>query len=198
MATAAVVETVEHRRVEFRARERAVVSRFALLLVVVIAGAACTGTDVRVEGGVAEVEEPLPSFDAVDATVMGAGLAPGLLHGEVTVINVWATWCQPCKQEQPALQATHERYRDRGVEFLGINYNDDLETARRWVQDRGVTYPSIYDPDGRTAALLGFPFLPDTYVVDGSGTIRYVVYGDTTEDELSGLIDDLLGDGSRG
>jgi DsbE subfamily thiol:disulfide oxidoreductase len=156
--------------------------------------AACTGGDPRVDGGVAEVEEPLPTLNEVDTTVTGGALSSEALEGDVTVINVWATWCVPCKAEQPALQTLHERYEDRGVEFVGINYNDTLEKARRWIEDFAVTYPSLYDPDGRTAASLGFPFVPDTYVVDGSGTIRYVVFGETTEAELSGLIDGLLED----
>ena len=159
-----------------------------------VALSACTGADPRVEGGVAQVEEPLPSLTDIGTTVTGDALDPGTFEGDVTVINVWATWCRPCREEQPILQAVHERYRDRGVRFLGINYHDDLEAAKRWVEDRGVTYPSLYDRDGRTAALLGFPFLPDTYLVDRTGTIRYVIYGDTTEEELSGLIDDLLDD----
>ena len=164
----------------------------ALVLVLVASAAACTGQDPRTDGGVAEVEEPLPALTEVEATVAGGALPTRALDGLVTVINVWATWCEPCKAEQPALEAVHQRYLDRGVAFLGINYRDDLEKAKRWVDDHDVSYPSLFDPDGRTAALMGFPFLPDTYVADGSGTIRYVVYGETTEAELSGLIDELL------
>ena len=55
-----------------------------------------------------------------------------------------------------------------------------------------MPYPSLHDPDGRTAALLGFPFLPDTYVVDASGTMRFAIYGETSAEELSGLIEEVL------
>ena len=162
-----------------------VVVAFALLV-------ACTGGDPRVDGGVAELDEPLPSFTTVDSTVSGGVLPGDALAGDVNVINVWATWCEPCKKEQPALQSLHERYEDRGVNFVGINYTDTLAKAQRWIDDNEVTYPSIYDPDGRSAALLNFPFVPVTFVVDGSDTIRYAVYGETNEVELKGLIDDLL------
>jgi thiol-disulfide isomerase/thioredoxin len=165
-----------------------------LLVVAFAVMTACTGGDPRVDGGVAEVEEPLPSFAAVDSTVSGDALPPDAFAGDVNVINVWATWCEPCEREQPALQALHERYQDKGVNFVGINYTDTLAKAQRWIDDNGVTYPSIYDPDGRTAALLNFPFVPVTFVVDGSDTIRYAVYGETDEAELTGLIDDLLVD----
>ncbi|MGB7806873.1 MAG: TlpA disulfide reductase family protein [Actinomycetota bacterium] len=149
------------------------------------------GGDPRIEGGVVEMDQPIPDLTAID-TVSGDPLPPDAFEGSATVINVWANWCAPCRQEQPALLATQARYADQDVRFVGINYNDDLELARRWVDDFKVTYPSIYDPQGRTAALLDFPFLPDTYVVDGAGTIRYAIYGETDEDELSGLIDDVL------
>ena len=83
-------------------------------------------------------------------------------------------------------------YAARGVEFVGVNYRDDRAAAERWIDSFSVPYPSLYDPDGRTAGSLGFPFLPDTYLVDADGTMRFVVYGETSAQELSGLIDDLL------
>ena len=149
------------------------------------------GGDPRLEGGVVEMDQPMPNLTAID-TVSGDPLPASAFEGSATVINVWANWCAPCRQEQPALLATQARYADQDVRFVGINYNDDLELARRWVDDFNVTYPSLYDPQGRTAALLGYPFLPDTYVVDAAGTIRYAIYGETDEAELSGLIDDVL------
>lgn len=79
------------------------------------------------------------------------------------------------------------------MEFLGINYRDDREAAAAWIEAFGVTYPSLFDPGGRTA-LLSFPFVPDTYIVDEDGVIRYTIFGETTEDELTGLIEDVLDD----
>jgi len=149
------------------------------------------GGDPRREGGVVEMDQPMPDLTAID-TVSGDPLPADAFKGSATVINVWANWCAPCRQEQPALLATQARYAGQDVRFVGINYNDDLELARRWVDDFDVTYPSLYDPQGRTAALLDYPFLPDTYVVDAAGTIRYAIYGETDEAELSGLIDDVL------
>jgi peroxiredoxin len=85
-----------------------------------------------------------------------------------------------------------DRYEDEGVRFLGINYDDDLDAARAWVGEFDVPYPSLFDPSGRTAAQLGYPALPDTYVVDRQGTIRWVVFGATDGPQLAGLIDDVL------
>ena len=147
--------------------------------------------DARTEGGVVEMDQPLPDLTSFE-TVSGDRLPADAFDGEVTVINAWATWCDPCLREQPALLATQERYAGQDVEFVGINYGDDRDLARRWISEKAVDYPSIYDPDGRTAALLDYPFVPNTYLVDAGGTIRYAIFGETDEDELSGLIDDVL------
>jgi cytochrome c biogenesis protein CcmG/thiol:disulfide interchange protein DsbE len=147
-------------------------------------------TDPRLEGGVAEVDMPLPPLQGPGVT--GGSVSVQDLAGAVTVVNVWATWCDPCRREQPALRALANRYADRGVQFVGIDYKDDLHKARDWIDQYDVPYPSISDPTGQTATSLSFPFLPDTYVVDASGTTRFVAYGETDEVELAGLIDRVL------
>jgi thiol-disulfide isomerase/thioredoxin len=147
---------------------------------------ATTGT------GAVALDEPLPALKG--ESLDGAQLDAASFRGEVLVVNAWASWCGPCKREQPDLAALARRYQDRGVSFLGINYRDDRATARRWVSDEfHVPYPSIYDPSGRSANVLAYPLgLPDTYVVDPSGTIRWALYGQTDAKELSGLIDQVL------
>jgi thiol-disulfide isomerase/thioredoxin len=113
-------------------------------------------------------------------------------------VNVWATWCDPCRREQPALVRVERAYRNKGVSFVGINYRDDTEAALTWVEDFGVDYPSLSDPSGSFADDLEFPFLPDTYVVDRRGTIRYSIFGETSAEELSGLLDEVLVAGPSG
>jgi thiol-disulfide isomerase/thioredoxin len=161
------------------------------MLVVLAAGYALRPTsDPREEGGVAELEEPFPGLEGEG--VVGPPVDTGSMDWSVLVVNVWATWCEPCRREQPALVRVHDDYGARGVEFVGVNYNDDRAAAERWIERFTVPYPSLYDPQGRTAGSLGFPFLPDTYLVDAAGTTRYAVYGETSAQELSGLIDELL------
>lgn len=143
--------------------------------------------------GVARVDHPLPQLDGED--LHGESLdAAAYADGAVLVINVWADWCAPCRREQPQLVRLANRYMDDGVRFLGINYQDDRDAAHGWVREFDVPYPSLFDPWGRTAAHLGFPALPDTYVVDGDGTVRWVVYGETDARELARLIEDVLPD----
>jgi cytochrome c biogenesis protein CcmG/thiol:disulfide interchange protein DsbE len=163
-------------------------------VIVVVAGLAAFAlrptTDPREEGGVAELDEPFPGLEG--EAVVGPPIDTRSMEWSVLVVNVWATWCEPCRREQPALQQVQADYEERGIGFVGIDYRDDRAAARRWIEDFGVTYQSLFDPEGRTASTLGFPFLPDTYLVDSSGTMRYAVYGETSTAELSGLIDELL------
>jgi cytochrome c biogenesis protein CcmG/thiol:disulfide interchange protein DsbE len=140
--------------------------------------------------GVQRRDEPLPplSGPGLDGTTLSAAD----FRGHILVLNVWATWCQPCRREQPALQRLSEEYADRGVRFLGINYADDAAKARRWIERYRVGYPSLKDPSGGFADDLGFVGLPDTYVVDAGGTIRFAIFGETSQSEVSGLLDGLL------
>ncbi|HET9671434.1 MAG TPA: TlpA disulfide reductase family protein [Actinomycetota bacterium] len=161
-----------------------------VLAVIVSAGilaAAC----VSDRSSTARRDEPLPRIAGESLT--GEPIdADEYADGDVLVINVWADWCDPCRREQPTLVRLAERYEDRGVRFLGINYQDDRDAARAWVEEFDVPYPSLFDPSGRTAVDLGFPALPDTYVVDREGTVRWVVFGETDAEELTGLIEDVL------
>jgi DsbE subfamily thiol:disulfide oxidoreductase len=153
-------------------------------------GTACNGGGDSIFG-VAAVDQPLPRL--AGKTLDGDRLnASAHADGSVLVLNVWASDCAPCRKEQPMLVELARRYGDDGVRFLGINHRDDLEAAKAWVEEFGVPYPSLYDPSGRTAADLGYPALPDTYVVDREGTIRWVVFGATDEKQLEDLIDRVL------
>ena len=172
--------------------------RTTLIVVAIVPALAVAGyalrptTDPREEGGVAVLDEAFPGLHG--EAVVGPGIDTGAMDWSVLVVNIWATWCGPCRREQPALQQVQAAYADRGVELVGVDYRDDRAAAERWIEDFAVTYPSLYDPQGRTAASLNFPFVPDTYLVDASGTTRYAIYGETDEEELSRLIDELLSD----
>ncbi len=113
-------------------------------------------------------------------------------RGKIVVLNVWASWCLPCRKEAPALQAAWEDYGGRGVQFLGSNYQDDRDAARAFVGEFGITYPSVFDPPGRLAVDYGFFGLPSTFVIDGSQRIRFRFTGYLTASKLRAALDDLL------
>ncbi len=172
--------------------------RSSLIALMVAAAAVIAGgawlvlnrADQSAVSGPVAMNTPLPTIAA--ESLQGRPVGTQLLKGKVGVINVWATWCGPCRREQPALTALASRYGDRVV-FIGINYRDDGAAAKRWVTDEfDVPYPSMLDPSGKTATALDYAFLPDTYVIDASGTIRWAIYGETDGRELAGLIDGVL------
>lgn len=137
------------------------------------------------------VAVPLPPLHG--QTLSGSTFDAASLKGHVAVVNVWATWCTPCQEELPALARTAQRYAAQGVRFLGINERSPHAEARGWQEDRfHIPYPSLYDPSGRFAASLKFLSVPDTYIVDASGTVRWAIYGRTDQKEVSGLLDRVL------
>jgi thiol-disulfide isomerase/thioredoxin len=137
------------------------------------------------------VSEPMPVLSGED--LEGSPVSTDEFRGKVLVVNAWATWCTPCEQEQPALVQVAHRYAPDGVRFLGIDHMDQDAKAADWVKRYDVPYPSIADPSGKFAASLDYFGLPDTYVVDPAGVIRYVIGpGATSEAQLSGLLDQLL------
>lgn len=93
-------------------------------------------------------------------------------RGQVVLVNVWASWCVPCRQEQPLLVASYRELAPRGLQIVGINVRDEPEEARAFLQEFGqAPWPSVQDPDGRHAVDWGTFALPETYLVDGSGTV---------------------------
>jgi cytochrome c biogenesis protein CcmG/thiol:disulfide interchange protein DsbE len=143
------------------------------------------------DDGIVEVSEPLPRLSG-DSVVDGAALSSDRFAGDVLVINAWATWCGPCRQEQPALIRVFDRYRDRGVSFLGIDHLDDRASATSWIEEFAVPYPSLFDPSGEFAATLGYPGLPATFVVDAEGIIRVRRFGPITEGMLTEMLERVI------
>jgi cytochrome c biogenesis protein CcmG/thiol:disulfide interchange protein DsbE len=160
----------------------------AALAVLVLAS--CSKVAANPTAGVVRtMDQPLGTLSG-DA-VAGGQASSGDAAGKVLVVNVWASWCAPCQQEQPALVQVAHRYTGR-VAFLGVNYEDQTAAASAWVKRFKVPYPSVFDPSGKTAATLGYVGLPDTYLVDPGGTIRFAISGATTAEQLSGLLDQML------
>lgn len=134
--------------------------------------------------------EPIPAIAGLDLDLEPIAIADYL--GEVTVVNAWASWCAPCIEETPELIATQKATKDLGVEFLGLNVNDDLESARKFA--KAIPYRSIADPEGRLLALVpGIPpnGLPSTLIVDRDGQIAVRIIGPITEEVLTALITEV-------
>jgi cytochrome c biogenesis protein CcmG/thiol:disulfide interchange protein DsbE len=93
------------------------------------------------------------------------------LRGKAVVVNFWASWCVPCRDEAPVLQKTYERYRDQGLVVLGVDVNDFRQDARRFMKRYGLSYPIVYDGKGSTVGKWGVRGFPETFFVDRSGKL---------------------------
>jgi thiol-disulfide isomerase/thioredoxin len=163
-----------------------------LVLALLAMSAACTkGAGTSDDAlGAKPMSSPAPALAGDDLN--GDPIALADMRGDVVVVNFWATWCDPCRDEQPALERIHRAYQGQGVEFLGVDERDDLAAARAWTEEFDVTYPSIQDPSGSWADDFDLFGYPDTFVIDASGTIRWAIYGQTGEEQLRQLIDRVL------
>jgi cytochrome c biogenesis protein CcmG/thiol:disulfide interchange protein DsbE len=112
-----------------------------------------------------------------------------MIKGKVNLLNVWATWCLPCKQEHPFLNAL----KAQGVAIYGINYKDSPEDVQRWLTELHNPYVfSVEDADGRLAVDLGVFGYPETYVVDKQGVIRYKHIGVVNEENWNATIKPII------
>jgi len=132
-----------------------------------------------------------PSF-ALPTLGGGGPVRLGDFHGQIAVVNFWASWCVPCRQEHPALEAAWQRYRDQGVVVLGIDYQDSASGARAFVRELGGSWPVLEDPGSRTALAYGVRGVPETFFVSRAGRIAAWHAGPVSYPLLTNEIDRLL------
>jgi len=121
---------------------------------------------------------PLFTLERLD----GKGdLALESLRGKTVVLNFWASWCGPCRDEMPLLQQASERWKDRNVAFVGIDIDDLRSDARSFLERFGVTYPNVYDGKSSTVGRYGATGVPETYFIDPEGKIRWRLAGPAEE-----------------
>lgn len=131
-----------------------------------------------------------PAFDL--ATLDGERIALEELRGSAVVLNFWASWCAPCREEAPLLTAADATYGSAGLRVLGVVYQDTSEGARDFMTRYGQGYPGLLDPDGRTAIDYGVFGIPETFFIDASGIVRARQVGPLTETDLHRQIRSIL------
>lgn len=119
--------------------------------------------------------KPAPAFSLPDAS--GNTISLDDFKGQVVLINFWASWCGPCRQEMPLLEALHQRYAPLGFTMLGINVEEDSSLADGFLRDTPVTFPILYDRENLVSKTYDVIAMPTSIIVDRQGEIRYVHHG---------------------
>lgn len=174
-------------------RRRGAWLRWSLVIVAVTAiGVWALVAGSRLGEDPTQVDSPLlgkaaPSFDL--PLLDGGSITSADLQGQPYVVNFWASWCVPCREEAPILQSFHERWSDRGVVMLGVVYQDTVSKAKDFRDEFGLTFPQASDPGGIAALDFGVFGIPETYVVDERGIVMAKLIGavrpNTLDDVLS-------------
>jgi peroxiredoxin len=116
-----------------------------------------------------------PDFALKSST--GENLRLSEYRGNVVMINFWATWCGPCRQEMPLLDELYTRYERVGFSLLGVNIDDDSRRAMQMIEDLGVSFPVLFDARKEVSKLYEVEAMPVTVLVDREGNVRYVHHG---------------------
>ena len=107
----------------------------------------------------------------------GKNIKLGELRGQVVMINFWATWCGPCRQEMPHLNRIHERYQKAGFILLGVNLDEQPEAAHAMVRKLAIGFPVLFDSGKRVSRLYDVSAMPSTILIDRDGRVRHVHRG---------------------
>jgi cytochrome c biogenesis protein CcmG/thiol:disulfide interchange protein DsbE len=142
------------------------------------------------------IGKPVPAFQLAELDAPGQTFGPHAMRGQVWLLNVWASWCVSCREEHPLLV---ELAQSDTVTLVGLNYKDEPAAAREWLGRLGNPYRlSVTDPDGRVGIDFGVYGVPETFVIDKAGVIRYKQIGPITTEALEETILPLVKELQKG
>lgn len=139
-------------------------ARRALLLLAVLA--------IPVTAAAVAPGEAAPAISASDLT--GSKIDLAALRGKVVLVDFWASWCAPCREELPWLEQLHKRHAAAGLTVIGVNLDESSANAQKFLRSHPVTFPVVHDTQGRLADRYGPSKMPSSYLIDATGRVRFV------------------------
>ena len=164
----------------------------AALIALLTYGVASNGTDSSLDQALQDgkrVEAPVRDLPKLGGSGTGS-LADQ--KGKVVVLNVWASWCDPCQSEMPLLQRTHDRIAPKGGMVLGIDTQDSPDAALEFLREKRITFPSLRDRDREYGRKFGVAAYPETFLIDRTGKIAALKRGPVTQEWLDEELAPLL------
>ena len=140
--------------------------------------------------GFTRINKPVPELNA--ERYNGTRLVLSEHIGQPMVINFWASWCVPCRDEQPILESTWRDYADKDVLFVGVNIQDEEAVGRAYLKEFDVTYPNVKDDKGRATVEFGVIGLPVTFFVNKQGLVERRYVGALNSLQLTGWVEDII------
>lgn len=189
MSDVDLTERDEVERGQRRSRGRAIVLTLVPIVAFALLLASGLGRDPS-ELPSALIADRAPAFSLPE--LGGQGDISGPTEGQVFVVNFWASWCLECHEEHDALVAAWERYRERGVVFVGVVFEDTEGGALAYASEKDGDWPLVMDPGSRTAIAYGVFGVPETFVIGSDGTIEAKTVGEVTYSWLTEEIDRAL------
>ena len=162
------------------------------LIGLLIYGVKATGPGHTLDDAIARGERPAAPAVVLPELEGGSTAALGDYRGRVVVLNYWASWCTPCRQESPLLERWHERISARGGTVLGVDSLDVTADARAFIRRFRLTYPMLRDRDGDTQKRFGVTGYPETLVVDRRGRIAALRRGPVDDEFMRAEVVPLL------
>lgn len=140
--------------------------------------------------GLVRQGQPAPDFSL--PALSGETVRLNDLKGQVVLVNLWATWCPPCKAEMPVIDAFYKAHQAAGFTTLMVNMQEDGTTVSDFIKANGLSFPVLLDGQGELMNLYGVRGLPATFILDRNGQVRYIQSGAITEAELEAAVTPLL------
>jgi cytochrome c biogenesis protein CcmG/thiol:disulfide interchange protein DsbE len=171
-----------------------VVCAAGALIALLAFGVARQGNDTSIDAAVAKGQRPVAPSSSVALPVLGADGKESLAdyRGKVVILNVFASWCDPCKAEAPVLEQTQREIARKDATVLGVTYLDNSSDSEQFVKQEHITYPVIRDVDSNFVRSFGTTGVPETFVIDRQGRIaalrRYQLNGTWLQQTLSKIL----------